>query len=348
MKRLLLALAAIVLAILCLPVQQLLAQDTLDIAPLPPGNLNTVINSDTVAGGGRAHPDRVYRLQRGVVYQVTESIAPYGNMKLTGAAGTDRPPVVMPAILPDNSSPYMLVDLRGPASKVEISDIYFLDSRSDGKWNNGFGINESADSIYLKVRRLILDGFMNAIHSNGRSWEKYDIQDCRFRNIANNQGWYSGQPFVPGGWGDTIKVINNTFLVCNSYAGGQSFFRPFIIEHNTYVYGLVNPFLMRQQANHYIRNNVFYAMNGHGGDPNDIIQSGYTNYPDTNSSGVIMLRDLDTSSYWAHLWWDAANNKPGHDSWSGAKVNPALGFPTYDPTKRVSDVRANPGTFPRG
>ena len=56
--------------------------DTLDIQVLPAGNINAVINADTLANGQRAHPDRAYRLKRGAVYQFTETMKINGDLNL--------------------------------------------------------------------------------------------------------------------------------------------------------------------------------------------------------------------------------------------------------------------------
>ena len=69
MKRLLCFIAFLTMVLLTTPVQMF--GDTLDVAAIPPGNFNSVINGDTLTGGVRAHPDRIYRLKRGSVYQVS-------------------------------------------------------------------------------------------------------------------------------------------------------------------------------------------------------------------------------------------------------------------------------------
>ncbi len=64
-----------------------------------------MINGDTLAGGVRAHPNRVYKLRRGSVYQITAPMNINGPITIIAndSAGI-RPPVLAPAILVDNSS----------------------------------------------------------------------------------------------------------------------------------------------------------------------------------------------------------------------------------------------------
>ncbi len=122
MKRLLCFIALLVMVLFTTPT--LVFGDTLDVAATPPGNVNNVINGDTLAGGVRAHPDRVYRLKRGSVYQVTERFLINGDLKIVATDGTNRPPVLAPAILADNSSIDHFFDLIGYASDVEINNVY--------------------------------------------------------------------------------------------------------------------------------------------------------------------------------------------------------------------------------
>ena len=158
MKKLLCSVACFVMAAICAIPVQLLAQaaDTLNVAALPVGNINTVIAGDTLAGGVRAHPNRVYRLTRGSIYQVTEAMKINGSLKIIATTGTTRPPVLAPAILADNSSIDHFFEFLGKGAKVEMSNIYLLSARADGNtlgWSAGIRI--WADSVSLKLRGVM-------------------------------------------------------------------------------------------------------------------------------------------------------------------------------------------------
>jgi hypothetical protein len=339
MKKLLYAMLVIGVAILCLPVE-MLAQDTLNVDPLPAGNLNTVINSDTLAGGVRAHPDRVYRLARGKYYQLTEEIRPNGNLMIVAndSAGI-RPPVLAPAILPDNSSIGNFFAPIGKGSKLELTNLYLLSQRADDTWLGWSScVYASADSVTLKFRGVIFDGFSWATIVP-RFWMKSDVQDCEFRNQMNTGSWFGGEVFRGDGGIclDTTKFINNTFLCAGAYYVDIRGYTPLaVFEHNTVVYGVVNEFLNRQATNMHIKNNIFYASHAMGGNPDHVINGWFLNYPDTASSSTIRIRGLDSVSYWSKLWGATI---AGPNSWIDATHGVTAGM--LDETKRVFEVKNN-------
>ena len=256
MNRYLFTFAVIVLAIVCMP-WSASAQDTLAIAATPAGNLNTVINGDTLAGGVRAHPLRVYKLRRGNVYQVTEPMNINGSITIIAndSAGI-RPPVLAPAILVDNSSIGTYFNLTGKKGKVVMRDLYFLAMRSDQAWLawGSSALNIAADSVSIKLRNVVFDGFGNSINQN--YWTKSDVQDCVFRNHMHTDSWFNGDVYMGGQPValDTTLWFNNTFMACGSYALNVRGYTPLARwEHNTMLYSIVNPFLIRQASNLHIR-----------------------------------------------------------------------------------------------
>jgi hypothetical protein len=276
--------------------------DTLDVAVQPVGNINTVINSDTVAGGFRAHPDRVYRLARGVIYQMTEPIKINGNLNIIAAEGTTRPPVLAPAILTDGSSIDHFFDFIGANSNIDISNLYLLSVRSDQSWLGwSAAMRVNADHIAIKLRGVIFDAFSEAGIRVSAHWTKLDVQDCTFRNLQQSGSWFGGQPFMTDQVNhmDTVKFINNTFFACGSYLWSiRGYDKYSLFEHNTVVYGIVNPFLTPRTMNQHVKNNIFYSLNSMGGTPQHILEAWLSNYPDTTSSGILMLREKDTVSSW--------------------------------------------------
>ena len=345
MKRLLYALGVIGLAILCLPVEMLAAGDTLDVAATPAGNINVVINSDTLAGGVRAHPDRVYRLGRGKYYQITEPMKINGPITIIAndSAGI-RPPVLTPAILLDNSSVDHFFDLIGKGSKVVVKNLYMLSQRSDNIWLGWSDcFRPGADSVSLTLRGCVIEGFSNCAIVPSY-WLKTDIQDCEFRNQAHTGSYFGGQVFRGAGnvCLDTTLFINNTFFVNSSYLIDIRGYTPLaVFDHNTVAYGMVNPLLIRQASNLHIKNNIFYSSHGYGGIPDLVINGWFLNYPDTGSSGIIQLRSNDSVSYWSKLWGATFS---GPEAWVDAAHNVTAGM--LDATKRVYDVRNNDWFMP--
>jgi hypothetical protein len=347
MKHLFSFLALIALIALCATPMQQVAQaagDTLSVAALPAGNINTVINSDTVAGGLRAHPDRVYKLRRGSVYQVTEPIKVNGSLHIIAndssfGGNPVRPPVLAPAILGDNSSVDHFFNLIGKGGKVTMDNMYLLAVRAD-QAPLGFcqAIRVNADSISLRLRGIVFDAWVESGIRVNSHWTKANVQDCMFKNHQHSSSYYAGQPFMTENYVamDTVKFINNTFFCNNSYSFSIRGFGPkTIFEHNTMVYGVVNPFLTRQAQNMAMNNNLFYGMHAWGGFQEDVWWGGFLQNPDTVSSTIILLRAKGT-------WNNTATAGPEVyvDSSHGVYANMVLA------SDRWLEVRNNVYNFP--
>ena len=347
MKTLYYALVLVGLAALLLPLKVFAAGDTVYVA-VTVGNLNNVINSDTLAGGVRAHPDRYYKLKHGAVYQVTERMLVNGSLNIIANDTTAglRPPVLAPAILGDNSSIDHFFEFIGKGGKVSMSNVYILSQRADNNWLGwSDGIRVQADSIKLKMRGVIFDGFSDAGIVCSGQWTKVDVMDCVFRNHQHSSAWFGGQPFMTGSPValDTVKFINNTFLANNSYSWSIRGYCPYAaLEHNTFVYGTVNPFLIRQGQWMRIRNNVFYAMHAMGGNPDHVINGWFLNYPDTASSPIIQFRGNDSVSFYSKWVWGATMTGPEAYVDAGHGVTAGM----LNPANRYLDVRNNSYFWP--
>jgi hypothetical protein len=345
MKRLMYFLALSVLALVVVAPTMFAAIDTVYVPPTPAGNLNNVVNGDTLAGGVRAHPDRVYKLRRGTVYQVTQPMKINGSIIVIAndTTGNVRPPVLAPAILADNSSIDHYFEFLGRGGKASLSHLYLLSFRADQAplgWSDAIRIY--ADSVTLKMRGCVLDGFSSAGIVTSAQWTKEDIQDCVFRNHMHPGGaWFGGQPIMAGSplACDTVKIINNTFFANNSYLFSiRGYDVHSVFNHNTLVYGTVNPFLTRQAVNIYIKNNLFYAMHAMGGNPAHVIGSWFLNWPDTTASGILM-----------HRWHEDYNAIPASQiTGPEVYVDSAHGVTAgmLDPAKRVIQVNNNDYWFP--
>lgn len=347
MKKLLCFAGLLVMILFTMPTQ--LHADTLDVAVLPPGNVNDVINGDTLAGGVRAHPDRVYRLVRGAVYQVTEAMRINGSITVVAGEGTNRPPVLAPFIHEDNSSIDNFFDFIGKGARVELNDLYLLSFRSDQNqlgWSDGIRLD--GDSTQFIMKGVVFDGFTHTCIQLNAQFNKIWVQDCVFRNDMHSSAYFGGGAFLSGSpvHQDTSVFVNNTFFCNNSYNWSIRGYCPYaLLEHNSFVYGTVNPFLMRQGQNMHVKNNLFYAMHAYGGYPDDVINGTFLNFPDTSSSSIIRVRGRDSVSYYYHLWTEVLG---GSISGPDAYRNDALGV-TADKVaieNRVFDVRNNSYYWP--
>jgi hypothetical protein len=300
-----------------------------------------VINGDTLTGGLRAHPDRVYRLRRGNVYQVTEPIKVNGSLHIVANDTTAglRPPVLAPGILLDNSSVDHFFNFIGKGATVDINNLYLLSIRSDQVWLGwSDGIRISADSIKVRLRGVIFDGWSDAGLKVYANWAKMDIQDCVFRNHQHSSSWFGGQPLMSDNLlaVDTVKIINNTFFANNAYLFSiRGYDKRSIFEHNTVVYGTANPFLTRQASHLVIKNNLFYAMHAMGGTPEHVWGAWFLNNPDTVSSGIILIRSKMT--------W---NGYPAIGPEAYIDSSRGIYAPMLAANLRTVDLRNNVCTFP--
>ena len=189
--------------------------DTLLVSATPPGNLNNVIETDVNANGDR-NPNRVYLLQQtGSVdtsYLITSSILSNGDLTIIGKPNpqTGHLPVIEPGILPDGSSPNIIVEPNRSTSKITLKNIYFLGWRTDGVTTALQVANIQADSVTLNVSNCVADGFNGATIAVNSSYDNLFVYNTEFRDAANPGGgpsWVNGAVPI-----DTIDFENDTFF----------------------------------------------------------------------------------------------------------------------------------------
>lgn len=272
------------------------AQSTTDTVYIPGAqslNISKIINADTSVTA-----KRVYVLDRGAIYYVEKAFEVTHSATFISKGAAARPAVIAAAIRADNSSEEWYFKLIKKGIKIEMSDLYLLSMRSDKKtlgWSRAIWVG--ADSISLKMRNVVLEGWTEAGIRVEADYAKMDVQNCTFRNFIHSSSYFGGQPFLSNNndHPDTTIFRNNTFFACNAYIFSVRGAGPYsVFEHNSIVYSAVNPFLIRTADNVYIKNNLFYDVHAWGGDPEQVIGGWFLNYPDTVSSGILQLRKLMT------------------------------------------------------
>lgn len=315
------------------------AQSTTDTVYIPGSQslqISNIINADTSVAA-----KRVYVLDRGAIYYIEKAFEiTHSATFIAKGDASKRPPVLAPAIRADNSSEEWFFKFIKPGIKIELNDLYLLSMRSDGKtlgWSRALHIG--SNNISVKLRRVVFDAFTEAgIRVDGAKFVKLDVQDSHFRNFIHSTSYFGGQPFLTGGLDhpDSTVFINNTFFACNSYLFSVRGYDPYsVFEHNTVIYGAVNPFLIRQASNLYLKNNLFYASHAWGGDPEQVIGGWFFNYPDTAASSIYMIRKKGTyhgiSMTGPEAFVDDANG-----------ITSAM----FDPSKRLNITVNNAYHFP--
>lgn len=192
------------MVILCGSLSRSYAQtpDTIWVAPWPTDTINTFIQGDTLANGSRTHPNAVYKLYRDSIYYYTGTINVSFPLTIVADTGSNRPPVIAPAILEDNSSPSTLFNVLSGTGNFVFKNIYSIGVRPDGKINNTYNnyVNVVSDSTRFVFDNCIFDNLVGAaIVVGSGNFNKFFITNCVFRNMVPFTQYFYGQAFLSGG-----------------------------------------------------------------------------------------------------------------------------------------------------
>jgi len=239
------------------------AGDTVTVAASPVGNINNVIQGDTLVNGQRAHPGRAYRLYRDSIYYFNATINVNFPLTIFADTGSHRPPVIAPAILADNSSPSGFLNIYSGTRKLNVINIYFTGVRPDQKLVGYVNcMNYGSDSTTSIYRGDVFEGYGGAIEVNSGNHNNFHINDCVFMNLMHTTSWFKGEAFLSGGGfaTDTVIIVNNTMFNCNSYAKASVDYTLYSrFDHNTVYLNCVNPLNDFVMTNATYRNNIFYG-----------------------------------------------------------------------------------------
>lgn len=257
--------------------------------------LYQAIVSDTVAGGDRANPKRVYKLRQGGFYYLTEQLSNNGwHLNIVGEPGNPSDPTANP--------PMLQVEHREDASNPEKmilagGDLTLKNVIVNGKTTRGNLpyeiIRSDAAGARLVFDNVIFEYASWGIFSvYGRDSKVY-VTNSHFRNLlSHNQPW-GGRGFSVWADVDTVYVENTNFMNIGGFGlqieGGAAKF--FWFNHNTIVNNGRQVILYSWHRNSYITNNLL--MNGfwHGEDTSnfDAIR---TNTPDLQFTGMFNIEPL--------------------------------------------------------
>ncbi len=259
------------------------APDTMYVAALPPGNLNTVINGDTTASGLRNNPNRVYVLQQtgdvDTTYYLTNQIQ-IKDLTLVGKINpkTGHIPVIAPILNQDGSTVgnFAVCDAH---SFVHFENLFLLGTRPDGAQVTQQCVSANGDTCTYIMDHCIFENFgssgtPNILNTWSSAGDVIKVSHCLFRDnqssVPQNPGMNWSGPAVNGV--DTIIVTNSTFFVMGgNITGSGSTIGYFKFDHNTiFMHTSSSPFSLRGMANAYITNNIFYSCFSAGLDSNHV------------------------------------------------------------------------------
>lgn len=239
--------------------------DTVWIAASPAGSINTAIQGDTLPNGQRAHPNRTYKLYRDSIYYFNATINVNFPISLIADPGSDRPPVIAPTILADNSSPNPFMKFYTGATNLVFRNLYFTGVRPDQKLvGQGYAdcMTYTSDSTASIYSHCVFDGWGIAIDDNSGKFNKYTITDCLFRNAEHPTVTFEGDAFFAnsGAPTDSVVMVNNTMFCNNAYANCNVDYNVYtLFDHNTVFLNCVNPLNDFVMTNAVYKNNIFYG-----------------------------------------------------------------------------------------
>jgi hypothetical protein len=235
-------------------------QDTVVIAP-GTGIIEQTINGDTLDGGVRVHPTRVYQLQAGGVYTMTSPILFGGSSDTTstliivGAEGVKKPFVIS---TPADNGDMFTNRITG---SFKLKNVYWPTMATNGTGNVLFrlqGTNqrlEAEDWIHENQVR-------GDVISLGGVKGTMDIflKNCYFRDMTQFQNPWNYAIFTRGDgngidtlWVENVTVANGGLCIMNKYCPVKFAF----FNHNT-IQNIPRYWnFLEQWKEAYFTNNVF-------------------------------------------------------------------------------------------
>ena len=283
--------------------------DTVVIAALPVGNINNVINADTIAGGF-VKPNTVFVLKPtsslDTVYWMSSPVTVKGSVTIIGYLNptTGHPPVIAPSIALDNSSIGYFFGPQGNDT-LSLKGLYFIGTRLDTLASTGRFVSPAGDANVFFFDHCILEnisgaGTPNLFDTWNHDHNSFYVTNCEFRNNQDDNPQNPGFAWIdPGTYPcDTARFYNNTFFLTGGYVLGSSGYGASFLDfqHNTiFLSGQGGAFDLYQLHHAAIRNNIFYGVSSAG-----YPVAWYNNTPGSWGSGVIpidSLRSLAAAPY---------------------------------------------------
>lgn len=258
-----------------------------DYEPIPNALRNTIAN-DTLAGGVRKHPDRVYVLETGGTYYVVDAIVNSGfHLRLrsqtkeeVGEENYFGPAKIQLKTDESGASAGRLMTIQGD---LTLEGLFITGMHDAGGTGNYLPMRMNADGARLIVRNCIFEQTDFAIFGFDSPNNKVYIYDSVFRNHINKTQQWEGRGIRFEAGADTLIIENTTYLnigmtILQSEAAPINYTR---FVHNTVINvgRLFNAGNFWKEA--YVANNLFVNHYWHGEGDADGINDGTREYPYT-------------------------------------------------------------------
>jgi len=258
-------------------------------------SLYNAIVGDTIAGGARKNLNRVYKLQRGGFYYLTEAIE-NGNwpLRIVGEKGDPTKPEGNPPMLqlehrPDGSRSDKLLRAGGSLTlknmiingKTTLGDLPYETIQL-----NAADAEYVFDNVTFEYAAWGIMGFY------GKDSEIY-ITNSRFRNLASRDQPWGGRGLSIWVNVDKLVIENNTFMNIGGFGiqleGGVG--KEVWINHNTFVNVGRQVFLHGNHLNTYFTNNLI--VNGfYQGEGEEGFNAVRLSQPDNQFTGLFNIEPL--------------------------------------------------------
>jgi len=239
--------------------------DTLFVRSAGTDALASAVMGDTLAGGARANPNRVYLLERGARYVNRRTIVSRGyRLRIAGqpapVQGRDPGPAVM-QLAPDTLrflyNDRVTDQLILAEGDLTVSNIWFLSWVAAGAqlWEP---ITEGKDSARVCIDHCVFEWQEGpALHVAGR-WATVVITNTMIRNAIYSDEWWAGRGVYFTSPADTLVEVNNTlenlgFGLIQTQGIGLNYY---LCDHNTVVNCAKFCWLESYYTNAYIANNL--------------------------------------------------------------------------------------------
>lgn len=232
-------------------------------------SLDSLISSDTTAGGVQAHS--VYKLvSLDTTYIFLGSITVKSNITVVGVPGSDgRLPSIQPGVRSNNSSPGTMFTFSRRGVRASFENLYILEISTKNSGISGEMFVVSADSVSLSLNNIVDDGNQYMVIMYSGSWDNFYITNSIFRNGVNQAGDFytmqllSPNLYLPINPADTVIMDYNTFFCDNGGAAGPSYANYLSFCHNSVVLSFFG-WAPGVYGSGKIDNNIFYGVDAGG------------------------------------------------------------------------------------
>jgi hypothetical protein len=286
------------LLLIYLPIAQ--GQDTLTVEPFTQdGELNLVrtILGDTSENGQRANLQRVYRLKRGAIYLMDQTIfADFPIRMVSENDPSKRPAMLVRGKFATGDPIKTFFTFTKDGLEHSFSDIIFngVDEERQymTQWNRGLKI--SGSNISLTLQKCIMNAWAGLfLEITGDDASLY-IRDSKWRNGVGSQAppWGAQQTVFFAKYIKNLIVTNNTFF----NTGGFWLFQEdgiaenVIVEHNTLFTSAIDLHRMRDLVNAKFRSNIYYGTHAYGQSPSELAAAWFD-----KDKQVISMFSIDTT-----------------------------------------------------